>query len=207
MLPPEVEIYLRTELETWAAEFVRDRVAQLNRRGIKGSGDLANSLRAEVRGQAVDAAVQALVSFREYGRFVDMRNLQPAEAGADYIANLISWIQRKGLDQKFIKGYVRRRNLKKPPERVLSYIAFGIAKKRSQGKYRRRRWYNKSKTASINELYNDVQANMPDIIAEQIAQELTGVRSSNLKVRRKTTGGTSRGGQSLAAYAKAKGRS
>lgn len=172
MLPPEVEAYLRTELENWAAEFVRDRVAQLNRRNIKGSGDLANSLRAEVRGQAVDAAVQALVSFKEYGRFVDMRRLQPGEAGADYIANLISWIQRKGLADKFTRGYVRRRNLKKPPERVLSYIAFGIARKRSQGKYRRRRWYNKSKTAAINELYNDVQANMPEVIADQIKETL-----------------------------------
>lgn len=205
MLPPELELYLRSELESWAAEFVLDRVAQLNRRGIKGSGDLANSLSAEVRGQAVDAAVQALVSFKEYGRFVDMRTLQPGEAGADYITNLVSWIQRKGLAEKFTRGYVRKRNLKKPPERVLSYIAFGIAKKRNQGKYRRRRWYNSSKTAAINELYNDVQANMPDIIAEQIADTLTGVRSSSVKVKRKSSG-SDRGGRSLAAYAKAKGR-
>lgn len=167
---PEVTAYLREEVQAWAAEFVRDRVSSLRKQNATASGKLAQSLAYEVKGQAVDAAVQAVIAFEEYGRFIDMRKLQPPKGGADYIANLIDWIQRKGLAQKYIAGYVQKRNLKKPPERVLSYIAFGIARKRSNGKYKRRRWYNRGKTAAIAELYNDIQANMPEVIAQQIKE-------------------------------------
>jgi len=65
-----------------------------------------------------------------------------------------------------------RRKLKKVPERVLTYIAWGIARKRFNGKYRRRRWYNKAKSAAITELFGDVAANMPDLIADEIKRSM-----------------------------------
>lgn len=165
--------YLQRELEAFCAEFVRDRAAQLRSRKAVASGDLARSLAYEVRAQAVDAGVQALIAFEESGRFIDMRRLQPAEGGADYIANIIRWIEEKGLREKFVAGYVRRRNLKKPPERVMTYIAFGIARKRFNGKYRRTRWYNKSKTAKISELYDQILAGMPEVVLEELKKPLT----------------------------------
>ncbi|MEL6274276.1 MAG: hypothetical protein AAFU03_04080, partial [Bacteroidota bacterium] len=162
--------YLRNELDVWAKEFVQNRVSSLRSRKISSSRQLERSLAYEVRGQAVDAAVQAIIGFEEHGRFIDMRRLQPPEGGADYIANLIQWLERKGLAEKFTRGYVRRRNLKRPPDRVLTYIAFAMARKRFRGKFRRRRWYNRSKTAAVNELYNDIQANMPERIAQLIRE-------------------------------------
>lgn len=162
--------YLQQELETFAAEFVANRAAALRSRGASATDQLARSLAYEVRAQAVDAAAQLLIAFEEHGRFIDMRSLQPPEGGADYIANIIRWIEAKGLTEKFVRGYVRKRGLKRPPERVMTYIAFGIARKRFNGKYRRRRWYNKSKSAQITELYDTVLAGMPDVVLEELKQ-------------------------------------
>jgi hypothetical protein len=160
--------YLRAELEQFCAEFVRDRAAALRQRGASASGDLARSLEYEVRAQAMDAGVQAMVAFEEHGRFIDMRRLQPAEGGADYIQNIIQWIKDKGLEEKMIEGYTSKRNLTKLPDRVLTFIAFGIARKRFNGKYKRTRWYNKSKTAKISALYDEVLAGMPDVVLEEL---------------------------------------
>ena len=97
-----------------------------------------------------------------------MRRLQPGPAGADYITQLIKWIEEKGLKEKMIQGYLRRRNLKKVPERVMTYLAFGIAKKRFNGKYRRTRWYNKSKSPRITELFDDILAGLPNMVLDEL---------------------------------------
>jgi|GEM_PF-1180953 len=183
-----INAYLRAELEQFCADFVADRAAELRRRGKAVSGALANSFEYEVRAQALNAGIEALIGFEEHGRFIDMRRLQPPEGGADYIANLITWIDQAGLTAKMKRGYVKRRNLKTVPERVMTYIAFGIARKRLNGKYRRTRWYNKSKSAKISELYDQVLANMPEVIFEEIKAEF--VRTSNGVRLTKTKGGS-----------------
>lgn len=160
--------YLRTEAEAWATQFIQDRVAFLRSRKIQSSGDLQRSLAYEVTSGVKAEGVAVLMSFEEYGRIIDMRRFSPPEGGGDYLLALQDWIKRKGLEQKFIRGYMRKRKLKKVPERVLTYIAWGIAKKRFNGKYRRRRWYNKSKSRAITELFRDISANMPELVAEQI---------------------------------------
>lgn len=165
-----IKDYLRTESQAWVTRFIEDRIAYLRRRGIKAAGDLERSLQAEVLAGLRDASVQTLIAFEEYGRIIDMKRFDPPEGGADYLLGLISWIKRTGREQKMVRGYMRKRNLKRPPERVLTYIAWGIAKKRLNGKYRRRRWYNKSKSAAISELFRDVAANMPEQVAKEITQ-------------------------------------
>ncbi|MEM7290060.1 MAG: hypothetical protein AAF412_06785 [Pseudomonadota bacterium] len=165
--------YLRSESQAWVTRFIEDRIAFLRRRGIQASGDLERSLQAEVIAGLRNAGVQTLIAFEEYGRIIDMRRFDPPEGGGDYLLALVDWIQRKGLADKMIKGYVRRRKLKRPPERVLTYIAWGIARKRFNGKYKRHRWWNKSKSAAITELFRDVAANMPEVVAEQVKQMMT----------------------------------
>ena len=165
---PQLSAYLQQEMEVFAAEFVRDRIAALKRRRTNASGDLAKSLSYEVKAQTLSAATELLLAFEEHGRFIDMRRLQPAEGGADYIANIISWIEAKGLREKFVRGYMRNRKLKKVPERVMTYIAFGIARKRFNGRYRRTKWYNKFKSANITEMYDQIQAGLPDIVLEEM---------------------------------------
>jgi len=172
MANPEILQFLEQEATAWASEFVRDRVAFLRRRKIEATGELIRSLEFEVTAQAGRSVVELLLAFEESGRFIDMRRLQPPEGGADYIAALINWIQRKGLAEKFTRGYVRRRNLKQAPDRVLTYIAFGIARKRFNGKYRRRRWYNKNKSRSLSDLVNRIAANMPDAVFDELRNSL-----------------------------------
>lgn len=199
--------YLQAELEKFCADFIQDRAAQLRRRGAVATGDLANSLAYEVRAQAVNAGVEALIAFEEHGRFIDMRRLQPAEGGADYIANLISWVERKGLKEKMIRGYMRRRKLKTVPERVMTFLAFGIARKRFNGKYRRTRWYNKSKSAQISELYDEIQASMPDEVLEEIKNAIANSATTAGGGGLTRTKVSKSGRNTLIDYAKAKGRS
>lgn len=167
-----IDDYLRTEAQRWVTQFVQDRVAFLRSRNIAATGELINSMQSEVTAGLRGEAVQILIAFEEYGRIVDMRKFNPPQGGGDYIAALEEWIQRKGLAAKFTTKYVNTRNLKSPPERVLTYIAWGIAKKRFNGKYRRRRWYNRSKSAAITELFRDVAANMPELVAQEIKSRM-----------------------------------
>lgn len=194
--------YLQAELEQFCADFVRDRTEQLRRRKAVASGDLAKSLAYEVRAQALTAGVQALIAFEESGRFIDMRRLQPPEGGADYIANIIRWIQAKGLAEKMTAKYVAQRNLKKTPERVLTYIAFGIARKRFSGKYRRTRWYNKAKTATISNLYDNILSDMPALVVEELKKGFIPSSTRSAGTARVRTSGRNL----LVDYAKAQGR-
>ena len=98
-----------------------------------------------------------------------MKRLKPAKGGGDYIEGLIQWIKERGLEEQFVRRYMRRRRLKKVPARVLNQIAWGIAIKRSsRSRTRRRAWYNKPKSAAITELFNQVAANMPEQVADEI---------------------------------------
>jgi hypothetical protein len=180
--------YLRNEAEAWATQFIQDRIAFLRSRKISATGDLTNSLAYEVTAGVKSEGVALLMAFEEYGRIIDMRRFNPPEGGGDYLMALQDWIRRKGLEQKFIRGYMRRRKLKKVPERVLTYIAWGIARKRFEGKYRRRRWYNKSKSRAISELFQDIAANMPELVAEQIKASMDST-FTRTDTRRRTQDG------------------
>lgn len=195
--------FLLAELEAFAAEFVRDRTTALRRRRAEATGELVRSLEYEARAQSLAAGAQLLIAFEEQGRFIDMRRLQPPEGGADYIANLIKWIEAKGLSQKFIQGYMDKRGLKTVPDRVLTFIAFGIARKRFNGRYRRTRWYNKAKTARVEVLFDRIRAGIPELVVEELkkpfSQADSGTRLTRTTVRR-------RGRTTRISYARAKGR-
>lgn len=160
--------YIEGEASAWSQEFMQNYIAQLRRRKVPASGELIRSLAAETTAQFQAAAVHTLISFEQHGRLIDMRSLQPGPAGTGYVAEIMGWLERKGLAAKFIEGYLKKRKLIRRPERILTYIAFGIIKKRQKGKYRRRTTYNRLKTASIygaGGLYNRIAANMPEQVA------------------------------------------
>ena len=197
-----IEEFLHAELEAWCAEFVKDRAYNLRNRKAKASGDLVNSLQYEVQAQALNASVEAIIFFEESGRFIDMRTLQPAEGGPDYIANIIKWMVSKGIKEKMIRGYMRRRSLKKVPDRVMTYIAFGIARKRFNGRYRPKRWYNKSKAAGLSEIFQNIMADLPDLITTELKKDFLQAARPVTSKRGASTARKS----NLIKYAKAKGR-
>ena len=67
-----------------------------------------------------------------------------------------------------IQGYLRRRKLKTVPERVMTYLAFAITKKRFNKKYRRIHWYNKAKSRRITELFDNILAGLPDVVLDEL---------------------------------------
>lgn len=76
MIRPEVDIkkaaFIAEEL-TWWSNYVTDRLtAELQRRNMKVSDDLLNSLKAAVESANANHEGAAALSFKTYGRFVDM---------------------------------------------------------------------------------------------------------------------------------------
>ena len=164
----ELKRFIEEESRLWAQDFIAARKAYLTKRKIQSSEELINSFETTINAQASREAVETLLAFADHGRYTDMKRLETPAGGADYITGLVDWMQRKGLAEKMKQVYVESRKLRAAPERVLVYIAWGIAKKRATGKFQRRAWYNKSKSAAITDLFNKVAAGIPDIVSEQI---------------------------------------
>lgn len=164
--------FLEQTLEQFCVDFVAGRQAALLRQNAIASSRLVISLDYEVRRQALDEGLTALIAFRESGRFIDMKQARTGRPSTEHIENMRRWLQDKGLMQKAIRDYVRKRRLKTVPERVKTYVAFGVVIKRRNGRHRRKRFYNKAKSAAIAQLYEDVLAGMPDHVFDALKQSL-----------------------------------
>jgi hypothetical protein len=165
----EIKAYIEGKLKIWAADYIASRKSALRQRKIEASGNLIASLEAEINKAASREAIELLMSFPDYGRIIDQRKVRPARGGAGYIEMLEDWIKKKG-EAKFVAGWKRRNKAKKIPKNIVNRIAWGIAIKRSNGRFRRKQWYNKSKSAAITDLFNQVAAGLPDITANQVTK-------------------------------------
>lgn len=164
-----IKDFIAQELQQLAKKFIRERVAALQGRKIVASGELKDSLQYEVTRQARAEAVEMLLAFEEHGRFVDMKRLKPpTNFGSPYINLLEEWIRSRGWEQRFINKFMATRKLRTIPKNVLNQIAWGIAIKRGNGKYRRRKWYNAPKTAFVSEVFNQVVAGLPELTSDII---------------------------------------
>jgi hypothetical protein len=167
----DIKAYIEKELHQLAETFIRQRVASLTARKIVASGELKQSLAYEIQATARREAVELLLAFEEHGRFIDMKTLRPPQDyGQPYITLLEEWIRKRGWEQKFIAKFMQSRKLRTVPKNVLNQIAWGIAIKRGQGKYRRKKWYNSAKTAFTYEVFNKVVAGLPELTAKTIKQ-------------------------------------
>lgn len=165
----ELKAVIAAEASEWARGFVAARVAFLART-ISKSGVLDRSLNFDINRQARAEAVELLIAFEEHGRFIDMKPTAQDKYGRQAIERIKDWVRQTGLG-KFERGFIRRYGRRpKLDEDLLNKIAWGIAIRRSGGQYRRRRWWNKSKTAGISELFNLVAAALPAKVADQVKQ-------------------------------------
>ena len=164
--------FLEQTLEQFCVDFVAGRQAALLRQNAIASSRLVISFDYQVRKQALDEGLTALIAFRESGRFLDMKQARTGRPSTEHVENMRSWLQDKGLMQKAVRDYVRKRRLKTVPERVKTYVAFGVVIKRRNGRHRRKRFYNKAKSAAIAQLYEDVLAGMPDHVFDALKQSL-----------------------------------
>lgn len=163
--------YLEVQGLAWAKEFIAYRKSWLQSKGITVTDELINSLQEEVTSTIEGAAKTRIeIAFKEYGRYIEMKNLKAPGGGAEYIKALEEWIEDKGLRQRFTNRLIQRKRLKTAPPNVLNQLAWAIAISRNNRVKRRRQWYNKPKSASITELYNRVAANLPDLVLQEIKQ-------------------------------------
>ena len=153
--------------------FVEQRRSALKKRK-NTTGTLAASLEYDVVKKATEDAASILIAFEDYGRIIDMKpsSIQHDAWGRNAIDRLADWVARKGVN-KFIEGYLKNR--KYPPreyQKLLLSIAWGIAIKRTEGKFKRKVWWNKAKTAGIANLANQIAASLPDKTSEIIVDNL-----------------------------------
>jgi len=167
----EIKDLIQAELSEWATGFIGARKAFLAST-VSKSGVLTDSMRSDIDRQSRQEAIELLISFAEHGRFLDMKPTAQDKYGRNAILRLVDWVERTGLS-KFVRGWERIHG-KRPIDdnKLLNRIAWGIVIRRTQGKYRRRIWWNKSKQAAITELFNEVASKLPPKISEQVSQSL-----------------------------------
>ena len=133
----------------------------------KHTGTLSASLAAVVTDVFNDAITNTVeVGFEEYGRWLDMRKIDPAAGGEAYLEALAKWLMDKGLYQRRLARYLEKRGLVQADKNALKNMAWAVAKKRDQ-RPRARRWYNKSKGA-IDDLFNAIAADLPQVVLDQL---------------------------------------
>lgn len=152
--------------EAWATKFLDQRRSALQRRKIRATGALSDSLEHEVVKDATAAVVRILIAFNEEGRIAEMGRLHPHDKwGRNAVERLTKWVEARGVD-KFVPGFLERRRLKKKPKDIINQIAWGIMVSRGKGKFRRRPWWNKAKTAAVDDLYNQAAIAVLDEAAD-----------------------------------------
>lgn len=164
--------YTEETLRGWAVDFRIGRIAWLRGRNISATGALASSIAESISRE--EGAVTLEMSFEDHGRYIDMKqsSISHDKWGRDGIKRLEAWVRKQGI-QKFKAGYLRKRKyLPKGEQKLVNSIAWGIAINRTNGKFRRRPWYNKPKSAAITELYNQVAAGMLDLVADNVTETL-----------------------------------
>lgn len=163
----------------FAREFITQRKAALLSRKANASGDLIASLDYEATKQSIDEAASLLLIFADHGRFIDMRNssihYDHDKWGRDAMERMQNWVQKKGISN-FLNGWLKGRGqtyTHQSYDKIIKSIAWGIVATRTSGRFRRKVWWNKAKSAKINELVNDIAAKLPESAAKDIKNTFT----------------------------------
>ena len=152
--------------------FVAQRKAALQKRKANVSGELLRSLEFDVVKNATRQAVDILIAFNDEGRIIDMRQSSIHYDGLPLIDRLKIWVEKKGVNG-FLNGYKdRRKYYPRDYNKLLTSIAWGIAINRSKGKFKRKTWWNKAKTAAIADLVNKIAAALPDPVLDNLKKEI-----------------------------------
>ena len=149
----ETKKRLREITVEWAEKFITQRYEQLKKK--VATGELANSLKYQLISYAANDVKELLLEFKDHGRWLDMKT-KPAKGGKEYVEEIEKWIKQRGLENDFIATWWSRHGLvKKIPRNILTMIAWGIVIKRTE-RHRRFRWYNKQRSAAVNDLFNQI---------------------------------------------------
>lgn len=166
----ELKREIMSVADDWAKRFLQGRIARIRKQGMDTSGELVRSMEyALANGSAEAEAARLLIAFNEYGRIAEMREITHDKWGRNAMTRLEAWIVKKGVS-RFTAGFLKNRGLKTPPKNMINQIAWGIMVNRAEGKFRRKKWYNKPKSGAVTDLYNEVAARMLDAGTEIVTK-------------------------------------
>lgn len=159
----------RRILQGWSVETQHNFQRAIRDLELVASGDLAEEWRVKVLAKGTGVVVTEFV-FNEYGRYFDMRGVK--YSGRIPAPNLTKWVESK-IDQGQIRysALASRLGVGLRDPRVIRDLTWRMSHNRHT--LPRRQWYNKTKTADINDLYDQLQNAMAEVLIESQRQALT----------------------------------
>ncbi len=155
--------------ETWGVETQHQFQSRIRAIDLVADGDLESEWNVKVIARDTGVVV-ASFGFNEYGRYSDMRRVDKSDRIPP--ENLEKWVR-----SKIEKGQIRYSSLAQrlgvsfSDPRVIHDLTYRMARSEQFAPKKRRRWYNKGKEASINELYDQLQEAMLAIVSQGIKSE------------------------------------
>jgi hypothetical protein len=162
---PKLQSFILAEMKLWARFFIMRRRKFLEAKRLKDTGTLINSFDSET--QARGEAIQCLLAFEDYGRYLDMKTTRPTQFGQAYVDALKEWMEGRAWKQEAIDAYVHWRGLRKVPTDVLNSIAWGIAISQ-KGKRKQRSWYLKPQKKAVEDLFDRLVVGLPSVAIDEI---------------------------------------
>ncbi|NJO92111.1 MAG: hypothetical protein HC831_26420 [Chloroflexia bacterium] len=171
-----IEKHARRMLGEFATDALATLKSVLTRRKLVSSSELYNKLAYHIINATALNIAAVGVSFPDYGRIRDMRNVQhfrplPNEIIQD---QLVPWVAKQGLSKfKFIPGYSGQGKMP-TEEQAIKRIAWGIGKGLHLGrsKYKTKAWYNKILWAKIHEVTEEINLEFSNYVKQEFKNAL-----------------------------------
>lgn len=168
--------YAQRMLGEFGAEAVNVLRTSLEKKKLVSSRELYDQLRYDIIKATAETVAAAGISFANYGRWRDMRNVKytrplPHDEITD---RLIPWVEKIGVGRfKYVPGYPDKSKV--PSEdAAVRRIAWGIGMGLHLGKspYRSKQWYAKVLWAKIAEFTDEVRLEYNNYYRDQLKKGL-----------------------------------
>jgi len=161
--------FVNTVLLRFAQNVVALRIKNVQATKSVASGGLLRSHEYEIRKATVQQAAQAIFSFQEHGRFLDMRRIDTTRQRP--VEEIKEWIRTIGL--------AAFKKLPTAPEgrapigqdRILNDLAWGIVKKKQKKRSKRRKMQTGFEDL-LDDLTDDLLEGYQDIAIDEIIDSL-----------------------------------
>jgi hypothetical protein len=170
-----------------AREFIAERKTDIRRKKANASGELAASYDYDIEQQATQEGISLTIAFLEQGRYIDLlpHSYSHDKWGRNAVSRLEKWIDNRGR-QQFIDGWLKRNPTRgKPRENkfgfetrqitdasIINHVVWGILTNRGDGKWRRKKVWNKPKTEFVSYLVNQTIANLLPAASQDFMHEI-----------------------------------
>ena len=147
--------FLAFAINDFAKRFVNNRAADIRKSDVINTAALLRSLSARVQADQDRGIYFATIYLRAYGRYTDMKRRYTKAGGTEMISLLKDWVAEEGIQKFTSKPKYARAYKGMNAEQIRAAIAWGIVRRyKAKGTGRRKSWWNKGKTADIENFYD-----------------------------------------------------